>query len=579
MKTLSRITALVLCLIFLLCSCKNTQEDLSSQNSGDSSTESSASEQTDSSGAEISSEQTVNSEFSNQITTSPENPVSSNSSSSKPSSATTPSASQTQTAGLKNEEGSEVKVEEIKAQTGKANGIDVSKWQEVIDWQKVKASGVEFAVIRIGYRAENGKIYKDENADYNIQQADKAGILVGVYFFSTAINTAEALEEAKWTAEAIKSYPISYPVAYDCEGYLSSNSRMFGLSNTARTDNAISFLSHMVSLGYEGMLYASKSELEQHWEISRIEAKYKIWIARYPQVPYPKTAAPDYSGKYHMWQYTNNGKVNGISGGTDLVVSYFTKSKASPKSQQTVTEAEKPKPIDTTYTAVNEQVTAKVEVSLRDAATTNSNVVGTLKKGTFLTRTAIGSNGWSKLSFNGKTVFAVSSYLTTDAEYTQTTTPSVEDGFTAVNDRVTAKSETNLRSLPTTDEGSEILGLLKNGEFLTRTGKSDKGWSRLEYNGKTVYAVTDFLTDESGTQEEREIIFTKVNEQVTAKSETNLRSLPTTDEGSEVLGLLKNGEFLTRTGTSAQGWSRLEYNGKTVYAVSSLLTTEVKPNE
>ena len=104
-----------------------------------------------------------------------------------------------------NGNGTEIKAEELSKKTGKANGIDVSKWQGKINWQSVKKSGIDFAIIRIGYRAENGKIYKDEYADYNIQQADKAGVLVGVYFFSTAINTSESLEEAKWTVETIKS--------------------------------------------------------------------------------------------------------------------------------------------------------------------------------------------------------------------------------------------------------------------------------------------------------------------------------------------------------------------------------------
>ena len=136
------------------------------------------------------------------------------------------------------EEGAKVTAEEFVKKTGKANGIDVSKWQGKIDWQKVKNSGVDFAVIRIGYRGENGEIYKDSYADYNIQQADKAGILVGTYFFSTAVNKNEALEEAKWLVSAIEGYPISYPVVYNSEGFLNESSRMHSLSKTQRTDNA-----------------------------------------------------------------------------------------------------------------------------------------------------------------------------------------------------------------------------------------------------------------------------------------------------------------------------------------------------
>ena len=102
---------------------------------------------------------------------------------------------------LTDEIGADVDVSELVADKDKTNGIDVSKWQGKIDWQKVKESGIDFAFIRIGYRGENGTIYKDDNADYNIQQAQKAGVLVGVYFFSTAVSTAEAVEEAPATEE------------------------------------------------------------------------------------------------------------------------------------------------------------------------------------------------------------------------------------------------------------------------------------------------------------------------------------------------------------------------------------------
>ena len=102
------------------------------------------------------------------------------------------------------EDGSIVDYEELIIGEERVNAIDVSKWQGKIDWQKVKESGIEVAFIRIGYRGENGTIYKDDSADYNIQQAQKAGVLVGVYFFSTATNADEAIEEANWTKAAIK---------------------------------------------------------------------------------------------------------------------------------------------------------------------------------------------------------------------------------------------------------------------------------------------------------------------------------------------------------------------------------------
>ena len=487
------------------------------------------------------------------------------------------------------EEGTNVDAQDLSEESGRSNGIDVSKWQGKIDWQKVKQSGIEFAFIRIGYRGENGIVYKDDNADYNIQQAQKAGVLVGVYFFSTAVSEAEAKEEAQWTLQAIEGYKISYPVVYDCEGYKNSNSRMFQLSAEQRTNHAIAFLSTISDAGYEAMFYGARGEIgnEVYWDIAKIERKYKVWVAHYSTVAYPAKEKPDYEGKCAAWQYTNKGRVDGVSGNVDMVVCYFTKKEATAKNasaapataQAPLTDEEK------LYTAVNEQVTAKEVTNLRTAATTKSDIVVALKNGEAVTRVGVGKNGWSKLQYNGRTVYAITSYLTTDFTAKETTTTPTQKKdivagheFTPKSDKVTAKEYVNLRVLPTTD--SESVGKLNSGEFLERTAISNKGWSRLIYNGQVVYAKTSLLSNEvveqttPSTQPESSDGYTSVDEQVTAKDETNLRTQPTTGEGSTVVYTLKKGEYVRRIGVHTNGWSKLEYNGQTVYAITSYLTTE-----
>jgi len=483
--------------------------------------------------------------------------------------------------------GATVTAEQLENKKGKANGIDVSKWQGKIDWKKVKSSGIDFAIIRIGYRAEDGNIYKDPNADYNIQQADKAGLLIGVYFYSTALNTAEAVSEAKWVAEAVKGYPISYPVVYDCESFMDPSSRIYALSVSKRTDNALAFLGHIKSSGYDGMFYAAKSDIENsyNWQTERIAAKYKIWVAHYSEITYPAKENPDYSGKYDMWQYTNMGKVAGIKGNTDMIVSYFTCEKSAPKSNKAPETATAPTETDLTYTSVNDKVTAKDVVNLRDAATTKSNTVGKLKNGEVLTRTATGTNGWSKLLWGGKTVYAITSYLTTDLNFAPPKEEQVTDSvYSTVNEKVTAKDTTNLRTVASSKDASTIVHTLKNGEIVTRTGIGTNGWSRLEYNGQTVYAITSYLTTDltpkapetsESKPEPPSDGFKEVNEQVTAKSETNLRTEPSSKNPDTVVYTLKNGEFVTRIGINeASGWSKLSYNGQTVYAITSYLIKE-----
>ena len=354
---------------------------------------------------------------------------------------------------------------------------------------------------------------------------------------------------------------------------------MYSLTAEQRTQNALSFLDTIKKSGYEGMFYGSKSDLIDNtaFNISEIEEKYKIWVAQYKNPPYPQSQKPDYDGRYDMWQYTNKGIVSGVEGNCDMVVSYFEKTTAEPKDESTeVVTAKPPKTQEELqYTDVSEDVTAKDKVNLRAGAGTNFDVVALLENGTVVKRTGVGKNGWSRLIYEGKTVYAITSYLTTELNSKPEPKPDVVDGntFTPQNDNVTAKQEVNLRLSPTTS--GQIAGVLKNGTVLQRTATSNKGWSRLIYDGQTVYAITSYLTTDlsykppvdDGIKTE----FQAVNEQVTAKSETNLRTLPSVTD-SEVVYTLKNGEYLTRTGISANGWSRLEYNGQNVYAVSSYLT-------
>lgn len=476
-----------------------------------------------------------------------------------------------------NEIGSRVEAETIKVKKGVAHGIDVSKWQGKIDWQKVAKSGINFAVIRVGFRGEDGKIYPDENFDYNIQQAEKNGILVGVYFFSTAKTETEAKEEAAFTADKIKGYKISLPVVYDCEGYKNTDSRMFSLSADERTQNALAFLQSIEKYGYKGMFYGSKNDLEDAniWNVKLLEKQYKIWVAQYSSPTYPQKENPDYYGKYDMWQYTNRGIVPGVDGNCDMVLSYSEYKESKPINKNTVNkDAAPPKTQqELLYTDANDSVTAKDSVNLRTGPSTKYDVVGTLKSGTFLTRTGIGKNGWSKLIYNGQTVYAITSYLTD--KVIEKETEDIVDGikFTPANDSVTPKDTVNLRSRPSTN--GEKVATVKNGTFLTRTAIGANGWSRLSYNGQTVYAITSYLTDKVIEREEQDVVggmvFTPQSDRVTAKIEVNLRKAPSTD--SESVGKLTSGTFIERTAVSDKGWSRLNFNGQTVYAVTSYLTT------
>lgn len=378
-------------------------------------------------------------------------------------------------------------------------GIDVSKYQGTINWAEVKASGVDFAMIRVGYRAKStGEIFEDPTARYNMQEAQAAGIKIGAYFFSSAITQDEAREEAAFTADIIARYKITYPVAFNCEDFRSPDSRQNGLDAAQRTQLACAFLDEISAAGYTPMFYASKGELEGNaeWNTDTLAAKYKIWVAQYPDKPYPDTTSSSYSGSHDMWQYTSQGTVAGIPKKTDVNIAYFGYLQEAEAKDATPAETVEANPeVGIIFTEVNETVTAKQETNLRSEPSTlnDESIVGKLVHGDTATRTGIGHNGWSRVIYNGQTLYAVTSYLTTDMNDTGQQAPPQGPVYTPVNEQVTAKMETNLRTEPSTASDDTIIGLLHNGETLTRTAIGDNGWSQLDYNGQTVYAVSSYL--------------------------------------------------------------------------------------
>ena len=386
-------------------------------------------------------------------------------------------------------------------------GIDVAKYQGTIDWKKVADANIDFVMVRVGYRTlKSGEIVADSNAKYNMQQAAKYGIKVGAYFFSTAITEDEAREEADWVSDFISSYKITYPVAYNCEGYDSEGNRQYNLTNTQRTDMAIAFMKRIEERGYYPMFYAAKSEMEAEakWEMSRITGSYRVWVAQYPSVAYLQTATSSYSGTHDMWQYTNHGTVPGIEKPVDMNIAYFgfrntTNAKGEENTQEEQADAE----ALMTFREVNDTITAKEQTNLRDKPSqgSESTVKYTLKNGETATRIGVSDSGWSKIELNGEIYYAVSSYLTTDLSYTVPSSEHdskddrIKTNFKEVNERVTAKDAVNLRTLPSvTEVDSQVIVKINHGDVVIRTGiNTDVGWSRVEYNGQVLYCVSSYL--------------------------------------------------------------------------------------
>lgn len=206
---------------------------------------------------------------------------------------------------------------ELQFDNGSAKiGIDVSKWNQEIDWAAVKEAGIEFAIIRCGYRgASTGALVIDPRYEENIEGAIEAGIPVGVYFFTQARDEVEAVEEASMVIRLIEDYDVDYPVFLDSES-AGGRGRADALDADERTRAHRAFLQTIQAAGYETGVYASRNWLKDRIDMTRL-SDYRIWLAEYAD-------APTYDEYYyHMWQYTSKGTVDGISTNVDLNLCYM----------------------------------------------------------------------------------------------------------------------------------------------------------------------------------------------------------------------------------------------------------------
>lgn len=194
-------------------------------------------------------------------------------------------------------------------------GIDVSKWNGSIDWDRVRNAGITYAIIRCGYRgASTGTLVEDPYFRENMQGALNAGLKVGVYFFTQATNEVEAVEEASMAIALCRDYRVTYPVFIDTEG-AGGNGRADGLDMETRTKVCQAFCQTVEDAGYTGGIYGSRNWFRTRLRMDAL-ADHVIWLAEYRE-------SPVYAGNYHFWQYTSSGNVDGIEGRVDLDISYL----------------------------------------------------------------------------------------------------------------------------------------------------------------------------------------------------------------------------------------------------------------
>lgn len=196
-------------------------------------------------------------------------------------------------------------------------GIDVSKYQQSVDWKSVKSQGISFAILRIGYRGygQKGKICSDEMFEKHFSGAKEAGLDVGVYFFSQAVNENEAKEEAEFVLKQLHGRALECPVFFDPENIFDDEARTDDISGEQFTRNSIVFCDTIEASGYQAMVYSNMLWESFMFDMSQIE-DYGIWYAdcaECPQTPYD----------FCFWQYTASGRIDGMDGKVDLDLQFI----------------------------------------------------------------------------------------------------------------------------------------------------------------------------------------------------------------------------------------------------------------
>lgn len=197
-------------------------------------------------------------------------------------------------------------------ETTEIRGIDVSKWQGEIDWKKVKAAGIKFAMIRLGYGSANGDACGlDGYFEKNVKNAIAAGIDIGCYFYSYATSVAAAKKEAAYVINVLQKYKgvFTYPVAFDLE-----DKTQQGLGKQVLTDMVIAFGDAIEKAGFYCSLYSNPSWMKSYLDADRVK-RFDLWLAHW-------TDKTNYAGAYGMWQNSSSGKVNGINGNVDTDFAY-----------------------------------------------------------------------------------------------------------------------------------------------------------------------------------------------------------------------------------------------------------------
>ncbi len=293
-----------------------------------------------------------------------------------------------------------------------AYGVDVSRWQYDIDWQKVKSDGIDFAIIRIGTTKGKDQYFED-----NYKKAKAAGVDLGCYFYTYATTVEEAAADAELVLSWLDGKQLEYPVYYDMEDKVQLGE---GMTTALRTKMCMTFLDIMAEKGWYMGVYANQNWFNNYLNEKELGAKYELWLASWMDSGEPTR---DYSEKYGMWQYTDKGKVSGISTAVDRDVVY--------KNYPEIIKTGGYNGYKINIEEANEEwiITSSNGVNVREGAGTSFEKVGFLPNGTRIHVTGKIEGTlytWGRIDLNGKTAWCVLNF----ADKTLSTLLSANEGIT-----------------------------------------------------------------------------------------------------------------------------------------------------
>lgn len=428
-------------------------------------------------------------------------------------------------------------------------GVDVSQWQGTVDWKKVKASGISFVFIRSSYTSLSSfSLHEDPKFATNVKNAAAAGLKVGVYHYSGATSASEAKKEAEYVLKVLSPYKskITLPVVIDYE--TNGSDRIYTsykkTSKSTRTTYMTTFCDTVQKSGYTGGIYCSTSWYSTFFEPSKLE-KYSCWVAQWAK-------KNTYAYDYDFWQYSDKGKVNGITGSVDSNF-WYTDTKLSGGSSDNSGGSTTPS-AEPASTALTTPYVTKSTVNYRIAAGTSATKVGSLAKGTVIDvvygwhKSVSGAN-WYKFNYNGHAYYIHGDYI--EREILQAHT---------------ANTTLNYRSSPSSSAASR--GSFASGSTVqvvqnSATTGDGMTWHKVKVGDNYYYAAAQYLTP------------AETLTPYTAKSTVNVRSQAGTNQ-TKVTSLYATTPVSVvegnTTAVSGEDWEQVKIGSDYYYMMASYLT-------